>query len=177
MPYRLDARSPAWLEERVARLSRERSDLERLCRSAAEALRVLIEGLEPRQRELDEAVARALDAERRAIRGSLATRSDRPPPGVGDRLRTQGALAALQRARARVGQPKASDAVGPPPDLAEARRALREARRARAELAAEHGEALARARSELTTLIEQHDALADAIDEAERQLALREPDR
>lgn len=170
MPYRSSARDERALRRRAEELEAELEGAALRCRAAAGQLRALSERIEGGRRSLDEAVAEAMDAERRAVRATMAARAEAPSERIGDALRAQGAVAALERALARRGQ-RPKRASRPPPDLAAARAALKDARLARAKLAAGTDPALHRARQRLADAVASHDQLQDELDEVRRRLS------
>ena len=114
MPYRADPRTADSLRERVEELEGLIEGAALRCRAAAGQLRELEERLDTKQRSLDEEVADALDQERRAMRKSMALGAEPSSERVGDALRAQGAVAALERAMARKGRRPTQPSKPPP---------------------------------------------------------------
>ncbi|HJL18265.1 MAG TPA: hypothetical protein RMH99_21555 [Sandaracinaceae bacterium LLY-WYZ-13_1] len=174
MPYRTDAHGDeAGRRRRVAEAEARFERAALRCRAAAGALDQLRRRIADRRRALDEAIARAEEDRRRALRVGLAADGGEHAR-LRAALRTGGAVAALERAmaakRGRASRP-GPGADGPgkgstPPPLAESRRRLAEARRERARLVAKQDEALERAQARLAEAVAEHDAAEAALADA-----------
>lgn len=160
--YRDDARDDQALHERQREAETALEAASLRVRAAARTLRDIEARFERERRTLDEAVADAEDARRRAI---YLAADGAAHPHLRDSMRVGAAVTALERAMARKGRPKASP-TGPPPPLGMAQSRLSEARAERARFAARGVAALERARARLAEAVSAHDAAAETLEAA-----------
>ena len=161
MPYRQDGRTDEAREAREQELEAKLEAARLRVRAAAGALRQLETRLDGERRDLEEGLANAEDARRRAIHGSLVN-DPRERGRLRDKMRTGGAVAALERAMANRGRKK----VAKSSSIEEAQAEMLRLRARRARLSARAEEALERARSRLADAVVEHDAVAREHEEA-----------
>ncbi len=164
MPYRHDARTDEARRARARELARTVEQAADRARAAARALSAIERRFGQELRALDAAIADAEDARRRVVHRSLALGASEDTT-VRDRLRTGGAVHALERAMAtRRRAPKAADA-----SLDALGVELRALRARRAKRHAEAAEAMAGPRARLAAAMSAHDEALAELEDLDRE--------
>ncbi|MCB9591736.1 MAG: hypothetical protein H6719_03295 [Sandaracinaceae bacterium] len=161
MPYRTDGRSDEARASHRAELAAALEEATRRLEAARGSLEQLEERFDRERRQLDAALADADDTRRVEIHRSMALGAAEPPT-LRDRLRTGGAVTALERAMA------TRQRSSPPPArgaLAEAQADLQALRARRAELHARSGRVLSVARGRLAEAQAAHDEASTALED------------